>query len=595
MALCAPTHNLSLSSVKSHARSRRGYGTGMVAMAASYEYEEGQLESPKWVGQTPLSRLVRTIISFKPLYSLLKLGARNVLISTAEKKNIPWREMTKEILESDVYKELERVQNPSLVYPDYYLNSFHAYDEGNLSWLAAAEAEAATMSMARRAIPDASSLDEANEIIRGNWLQAIEQHHLQYSGNSTIRDILDVGCSVGVSTGYLADNFPSAKVTGLDLSPYFLAVAQFKEKKRSPRKNPIIWIHAKGEDTGLLSNSFDLVSMAYVLHECPENAIVNLVKEAFRLLRPGGTVALTDNSPKSKILQILENEKKSKGDESVDVNEETEAIELILFQVPECYVYIIPPRKSAASYRADEWDVNKWAWEGMLKVISKGEECIIRLEDKTTGELYARAFLRNGEPHPVEPVIDSSRYFVLRIEENIGGRLRHAFIGLGFRERTEAYDFQAALHDHMKYLNKKKTAEEMEQHYQQASSVDYSLKDGETLVLQLKSNKSGSCVKSKFFDQSLNNPSEEKGNRKESIIPIKPPPPPPAPLSPAVTVQKSPTNGPPNFNLEGTSKDEAPESTKEEAKELTSSESHSQQDIADDDFGDFQAAGSHGL
>ena len=36
-----------------------------------------------------------------------------------------------------------------------------------------------------------------------------------------------------------------------------------------------------------------------------------------------------------------EEEKKSKGDESVDVNEETEAIELILFQVPECYVYIV--------------------------------------------------------------------------------------------------------------------------------------------------------------------------------------------------------------------------------------------------------------
>lgn len=32
-----------------------------------------------------------------------------------------------------------------------------------------------------------------------------------------------------------------------------------------------------------------------------------------------------------------------------------------------------------------------------------------------------------------------------------GGRLRHAFIGIGFRERPEAYDFQAALHDHMKY------------------------------------------------------------------------------------------------------------------------------------------------
>lgn len=38
-------------------------------------------------------------------------------------------------------------------------------------------------------------------------------------------------------------------------------------------------------------------------------------------------------------------------------------------------------------FRADEWDVNKWAWEGMLKVISKGEECIIRLEDKATGKM----------------------------------------------------------------------------------------------------------------------------------------------------------------------------------------------------------------
>ncbi|XP_077245465.1 uncharacterized protein LOC143885271 isoform X1 [Tasmannia lanceolata] len=304
-------------------------------------FEEGQLERPRWTGETPLSRLVAALISFKPLYSLMKLGARQVLISTAERTNIPWREMTKEILESDVYKEMESIQNPSLVYPDYYLKPFHAYDEGNLSWLcayvifckshsrgkrflkpiidaktvqlpslssnlnAAAEAEAATMSMVRRAIPNAASLDEANQTVRGNWLQAIEQHHLQYSGNSTIEDILDVGCSVGVSTRFLSDKFPSAKVTGLDLSPYFLAVAQYKEKQNAPRNNQIRWIHANGEATGLPSKSFHLVSLAYVLHECPARAIVGLVKEAFRLLQPGGTIALTDNSPKSKILQEL--------------------------------------------------------------------------------------------------------------------------------------------------------------------------------------------------------------------------------------------------------------------------------------------------
>lgn len=277
-----------------------GGGAGGLA-----SYEEGKLERPNWTGQTPLSRLVGALISFKPLYSLLKLGARQVLISTAEKTNVPWRAMTKEILESDVYKEMETIQNADIVYPDYYLNPFHAYDEGNLSWLAAAEVEAATMSMVRRAIPDASSVDEANEIVRGNWLNAIEQHHQQFSGNMKIRDILDVGCSVGVSTRFLADKFPSAKLTGLDLSPYFLAVAKYKEKRNPESSTTFQWIHANGECTGLDSQSFDIVSIAYVFHECPATATINLVKEAFRLLRPGGTFVATDNSPKSKILQEL--------------------------------------------------------------------------------------------------------------------------------------------------------------------------------------------------------------------------------------------------------------------------------------------------
>lgn len=81
-----------------------------------------------------------------------------------------------------------------------------------LPWQAAAEAEAATLSMVRRTIPDASSTDEANQIIRGNWFKAIDDHHLRF-GRSKINDVLDIGCSVGVSTKYLADNYPSANIT----------------------------------------------------------------------------------------------------------------------------------------------------------------------------------------------------------------------------------------------------------------------------------------------------------------------------------------------------------------------------------------------
>ncbi|XP_057746501.1 uncharacterized protein LOC130965758 [Arachis stenosperma] len=207
--------------------------------------------------------------------------------NTTEKKNITCREMTKEILEYEVYKELESIQNNSLVYPAYYLKLFHPYDEENLTSLAAAEAEPTTMSMAMRAIPEASSADEANEIMCENWICAIEQHHIAYLGTSTVFDILDIRCY------------------GLNLSPYFLNVAQYKAKRGVPRKYPIRWIHANSEDTGLLAKSFDIVSISYVFHECPTRAIVNIVNEAFRLLRPGGTLALIDNLPKSKILREL--------------------------------------------------------------------------------------------------------------------------------------------------------------------------------------------------------------------------------------------------------------------------------------------------
>ncbi|KAL5660762.1 hypothetical protein ACJX0J_027887, partial [Zea mays] len=214
-------------------------------------YLRGALERSAWSGEATLSRLVGALIAFKPLYSVLKLASREVIIRTTEKSNIPWREMTKEVLESDVYEVFERIQDPNLVYPDYYLNLFHAYDEGNLSWLAATEAEPATMSIAKRAIPEATSIEEANQIVCGNWLNVIEEHRLKYLGSS-------------------------------------------QEEKLS-RPKPIRWVHANGEATDLSSDSFDLVSLAYVCHECPARAITGLVKEAFRVLRPGETIALTDN------------------------------------------------------------------------------------------------------------------------------------------------------------------------------------------------------------------------------------------------------------------------------------------------------------
>lgn len=42
--------------------------------------QEGALERPAWSGETPLSRLVGALIAFKPLYALMKLASREVII-----------------------------------------------------------------------------------------------------------------------------------------------------------------------------------------------------------------------------------------------------------------------------------------------------------------------------------------------------------------------------------------------------------------------------------------------------------------------------------------------------------------------------------
>ncbi|MGD1873587.1 MAG: class I SAM-dependent methyltransferase [Mastigocoleus sp.] len=259
-------------------------------------------DKPDWAGEDFLSRCVNLLIQTEPVYKLMKHQARQVLIKTAEKNGIPWRKNYEKLESSGIKQNLQQITDPDIVYPDYYNVPFHAYSEGNLCWKAAFEAPSATYSMALRVWKNENlTWKVAHNRLRTTFHQVLSEY---MSGEVT--DILDIGCSVGISTlslhhYYKQKQARAPRTVGLDLSPYMLAVA----KELDINDEISQWIHGKAENTGLSNNSFDLVTLQFITHELPGYASREIFQEVFRLLRPGGYIALVDNNPKSPVIQNL--------------------------------------------------------------------------------------------------------------------------------------------------------------------------------------------------------------------------------------------------------------------------------------------------
>jgi SAM-dependent methyltransferase len=105
------------------------------------------------------------------------------------------------------------------------------------------------------------------------------------------RRILEFGTSSGHYTSQLAKVFPQAEIWGCDLSLRMLEQAQ-----RVANEHGWAWrlFQVAAEDTGFEAASFDLVTSYIVLHEIPAEITRAQMREAFRLLRPGGDLLFTD-------------------------------------------------------------------------------------------------------------------------------------------------------------------------------------------------------------------------------------------------------------------------------------------------------------
>lgn len=135
--------------------------------------------------------------------------------------------------------------------------------------------------------------------------------------------VLDMCCGVGISTRALQDAFPDSElVVGVDTSSEMINMAGFLTNNvgfirsilryitNTTKKQPNVSLTHKrrkfakrakftignAERTNFPSKTFDLVTVMYAFHEAPMAGREKMLREAYRVLQPGGTLAVVDIS-----------------------------------------------------------------------------------------------------------------------------------------------------------------------------------------------------------------------------------------------------------------------------------------------------------
>lgn len=149
-------------------------------------------------------------------------------------------------------------------------------------------------------------------------------------------------------------------------------------------------------------------------------------------------------------------------------------VERTLCQLPCVHVIRIPARKSADGHRAADWPTDP-IWTGRLKITAKGKLATITLmNDKN--EIFGQCPVTDDAA--VERTLDSGRYFVLRVQNAAG---KHAFIGIAFNERNDAFEFNVSLQE----FRAEQQRESQPIVAASSNLRDLSLKDGEKIKINI--------------------------------------------------------------------------------------------------------------
>lgn len=103
--------------------------------------------------------------------------------------------------------------------------------------------------------------------------------------------VLDIGCGTGTLAIAIKERYPHLEVLGIDPDPKALNRAIHKANRASAT---IQFAQGHSEELAYRGSSFDRVFSSFMFHHVPDQTKPQMLREAFRVLAPGGSFHMLD-------------------------------------------------------------------------------------------------------------------------------------------------------------------------------------------------------------------------------------------------------------------------------------------------------------
>lgn len=127
------------------------------------------------------------------------------------------------------------------------------------------------------------------------------QQLVESEAQSTGLKMLDIGCGDGATELFIHNYLPSWKVEAIDISEKSITRAT---EKKIP--NAVFSMY-DGSVIPFSDNNFDIVFIAAVMHHIDFSLHATLLKEIYRVLKPGGRLYLFEHNPLNPVTRYLVN------------------------------------------------------------------------------------------------------------------------------------------------------------------------------------------------------------------------------------------------------------------------------------------------